>query len=191
MNRKIFFIFFILILGVFSTKTARAADQCDVKFPTGQGTGQCVANDQCVPKKSWRNNATVSVAPGEGLCDRSDYVCCVYWDEIQSGGTTATTSSGGKSADTLLGDAAALNQTKISGANSIPSLINRLISFLLYPIGAFALALYVWAGFTWMTSAGNSERTASALKIIVWTSLGVMVTLSSYVLVQFLFSQIK
>jgi hypothetical protein len=48
--------------------------------------------------------------------------------------------------------------------------------------------MFVYGGLMWMTAAGNSEKTGKALKIITWSSLGIVVIFSAYVLVQFVFS---
>ena len=57
-------------------------------------------------------------------------------------------------------------------------------------MGAIAMVMYIWAGFLWMTASGNAEKTTKAKGIIVWTSLGVIAMLASYMLVTFVFSSI-
>jgi len=106
-----------------------------------------------------------------------------------AGGTTANPS--GSSVNTLLGQAQSLNQTGLGGSGAVSAAVKRVISFLIYPIGAFALALFVWAGFLWMTAAGNAERVSKAERIMVWTALGVLMSLGSYVVVSYIFSVIK
>jgi|GEM_PF-3981760 len=80
-----------------------------------------------------------------------------------------------------------LNPLKLTNVNT---LIGRVIAFFMGSIGTFALVLYIWAGFLWMTAAGNSERVASSKKVFIWTTLGVVVMLGSYLIIQFLFSTV-
>ncbi|MDO8499851.1 MAG: hypothetical protein Q7S66_04290 [bacterium] len=70
-------------------------------------------------------------------------------------------------------------------------LIARVIIYLVAVIGSFALALYVWAGFVYMTAQGNAERLESSKRILVWTTLGVVAILSSGLVVNLLFQFLK
>ncbi len=78
----------------------------------------------------------------------------------------------------------------LTGKAGIIQLIGKAISFLLYPIGAFTMALYVWAGFLWMTSSGKSESVEKSKTIIIWTTFGLIATLASFMIVKFVFTQI-
>jgi cbb3-type cytochrome oxidase subunit 3 len=72
---------------------------------------------------------------------------------------------------------------------SIPVLIGRLMLFALLGIlGTAALGMFIYAGLLWMFSGGNSERQKKALLIMLWTSMGVVVTLASYAILKFLFA---
>lgn len=69
-------------------------------------------------------------------------------------------------------------------------LISRIINLMTAFIGSIALLLYVVSGFLWMTASGASEQVDKAKKIMVWTTLGVVVMLGSYMLVSTLFNLI-
>lgn len=81
-------------------------------------------------------------------------------------------------------EAATLNQTTFTSAEQV---IGQVIKILLSFVGSIALALYIGAGILWMTALGNSERIDKAKSIFVWTTLGLIVMLSSYFIVNFLF----
>ena len=68
--------------------------------------------------------------------------------------------------------------------------LGRMIAGMMANIGAIALALYIWAGITWMTAQGNQEKLTKAKQILLWTSLGLVVILSSYILVSFIFKDV-
>ncbi len=65
--------------------------------------------------------------------------------------------------------------------------ISRAINLMTAFIGSIALGLYVMAGLLWMTASGNEERVGKAKQILVWTTLGVVVMLASYMLVTMVF----
>ena len=79
----------------------------------------------------------------------------------------------------------------VMGLTSVSQLIGRVIKILFAFIGSIAFVLYILSGFMWMTASGNSERVTKAKSILVWTSLGVVVMLASYLLVDFVFQNLK
>lgn len=95
--------------------------------------------------------------------------------------------AGGASVVALKGQAEALNKL---GITEPTQLISRFINMLLAFIGSISLVLYVFAGFLWMTASGNTEKVTKAKSIMVWTTLGIVVMLASYMLVSFVFSAI-
>lgn len=72
----------------------------------------------------------------------------------------------------------------------LPSLIGRFLKILPMYMGMIAMVMYIWAGVLWMTASGNSERTTKAKVIVVWTSLGVVAMLASYMLISFVFKSV-
>ncbi len=61
-------------------------------------------------------------------------------------------------------------------------------NFALPFIGALAIAAIVYAGFLYITSAGNNEQTEKAKKIIIWVVIGIIVIFSAYAIVNTLLS---
>ena len=78
-----------------------------------------------------------------------------------------------------------LNPMNLTDAADV---IGRGVRLLMAFIGSISLALYIWAGILWMTAAGNADRAGQGKTIIIWTTLGIVVMLSSYVIVGFVFS---
>lgn len=68
------------------------------------------------------------------------------------------------------------------GETEVPALIKQVITVALSLIGAFTLLMLVWGGFQWLTSAGNPEKVSAGTQTMVWAVIGVMVVLSSYLL---------
>lgn len=94
----------------------------------------------------------------------------------------------GISVESLMEKARGLNELKNFEGPS--QLIGQGIRIILSFIGSIALILYIFAGFLWMTAAGNPERVTSAKNIIIWATLGVAIMLGSYIIVQFLFGTV-
>lgn len=94
----------------------------------------------------------------------------------------------GTSVEGLKSDAfSRLNPARI---NNPAGLVNRAIQGLMAFIGSISLVLYIYSGFLWMTASGSSEQVGKAKSILVWTTLGVVVMLSSYMLASFLFKSL-
>lgn len=74
------------------------------------------------------------------------------------------------------------------GFSNVTIGIARLAKAIIGVIGSIALAMFVYGGFVWMTSRGNSEQVSKAIKTMVWSALGIVVILTSYAIVDFLFS---
>lgn len=77
--------------------------------------------------------------------------------------------------------------SQFEAGTSVATVIGRLIQALLTIIGSVALGMFIYGGVLFMTSAGNAEKKKKALLIMVWTSLGVVVMLTSYIIVNFVF----
>jgi len=68
---------------------------------------------------------------------------------------------------------------------SIPQIIGTVIKAFLGIIGAIGLILFVYGGFIWLTSRGNTQKIDAGKKILVWTTIGIILVLSSYILIDF------
>lgn len=73
---------------------------------------------------------------------------------------------------------------------SIPTFLGSILGGVLSMVGIAFFALVLYGGVTWMTAAGNQEKQKKAFGTIVAASIGVVIVLSSYVLVNFVFSGI-
>lgn len=69
---------------------------------------------------------------------------------------------------------------------SVSKIIGNIIKTLLAIVGALALAMFVYGGFTWLTSGGSPERVKKGKDILIWAIIGLTVIFASYTLVDFL-----
>ncbi len=93
------------------------------------------------------------------------------------------------------------DKPETSGTVSLPDplnsanpqeLIGRIINAVLGIVGSIALAMFIYGGFTWMTSSGNMEKVQKGKDILIWAAIGLVVIFASYALVKFvIFTAIK
>ena len=62
----------------------------------------------------------------------------------------------------------------------------RVLNFALTFVGLIAVAMLIYGGFRYLTSAGNEETTKQAKRIILYAIIGIVVILLSAVIVNFL-----
>ena len=67
-------------------------------------------------------------------------------------------------------------------------LIGKIISAVLGVSGSLALLMFVYGGFTWMLSGGNSEKVTKGKNTLVWAAIGLVVIFSSYAMVKAVFT---
>jgi len=74
------------------------------------------------------------------------------------------------------------------GDVTIPGLIGKIIKSAVGIVGSLALLLFIFGGFTWMTSGGNEEKVKKAQNILKSAVLGILIIFTSYALLNLLFS---
>lgn len=64
-------------------------------------------------------------------------------------------------------------------------IIGNVIKAMLGVTGSLALLVFIFGGFTWVTSAGNEEKIKKGKEMILWAALGLVVIFASYAMVRF------
>jgi hypothetical protein len=75
-----------------------------------------------------------------------------------------------------------------SGTCTLCNVLEVLINvgkFLLGLVGSLALLMFVYGGFVWLTSRGESEKIVEGKKILLNAVIGIVITFSAYVVVAF------
>lgn len=108
--------------------------------------------------------------------------------QIPEGSSGVIEKDGSAGYDIPKAEAASLNQFQGLTAQQV---IGNIMATAMKIIGSIAFAMMVFAGFLWMTAAGNSDREKKARDIMVWSALGVIVILSSYSLVKLVLDAFK
>jgi len=68
--------------------------------------------------------------------------------------------------------------------------VANIINVLLGLLGLLAVILVLYAGFTWMTAAGNEDKVKTAQQTLLRATIGILIILSAYIITNFIVSQI-
>lgn len=71
------------------------------------------------------------------------------------------------------------------GVNDPREIIGNVIKAILGITGSLALAIFIFGGLTWITSAGSEEKIKKGKDMIIWATFGLAVVFLSYALVTF------
>ncbi len=71
---------------------------------------------------------------------------------------------------------------------NIPLLASRVINYFIGITGIFALVAFVYGGFLWLTSRGNTNQIEKGKNTMLWAVIGIATILSSYAIVNFIVS---
>lgn len=69
------------------------------------------------------------------------------------------------------------------GTTSIQAVIARLIKALLGLSGSIALLMFVWGGFLWLSSRGETKQIEKGKETIKWATFGLVIIFTAYILV--------
>lgn len=69
---------------------------------------------------------------------------------------------------------------------SLPQMIGRLIQALLGILGVIFLVLTIYAGFLWMTAAGEDKKVKEAKETLTRAVIGLVIVLSAYSITTFI-----
>lgn len=62
-------------------------------------------------------------------------------------------------------------------------ILGKVINTVLGVVGSLALVAFLYGGFMWLISGGNSERVSQGLKSMLYAGIGIIVVFSSYAII--------
>ncbi|HBV33061.1 TPA: hypothetical protein DEB72_00820 [Patescibacteria group bacterium] len=77
-----------------------------------------------------------------------------------------------------------------TGVPTPVAIIATVIQIILSVIGVVALILILYAGWQWLTAAGNEEKINQAKKVIAGSVVGLALIFSSYIIANFIFTNV-
>jgi hypothetical protein len=111
----------------------------------------------------------------------TEFSCFEYNQDVAPG---ASSGEPLENINQISAGARSLNQL---GAITAEGLVGRVIQTAMGVMGTVALLMFIYGGILWMTARGNSDAAGKAIKIFMWSGLGVIVILTSYSIVNFVF----
>jgi heme/copper-type cytochrome/quinol oxidase subunit 2 len=91
----------------------------------------------------------------------------------------------------LTGNLDQVNNTAQLGSGSLVDTVASLIKIFLSILGIIFLILVLYAGFQWMTAAGDEKKVASAKNILISAVVGLVIILSAYAISSFVITQLQ
>ena len=83
------------------------------------------------------------------------------------------------------GSGATIQNPLGNGASNPDLVIINMINAILGILGGLVFLVFIVGGFMFIFAAGNEEKVSSAKKILIWASLGLIVILMSYAIIQY------
>lgn len=78
----------------------------------------------------------------------------------------------------------------IAGKSSITEVVGSVVSIALSLIGIVFFLLVLYAGFTWMTAMGNTEKVTKAKDMLEAAAIGLILVMASYAIARFVFTSL-
>ncbi len=82
-----------------------------------------------------------------------------------------------------------LGALSIASSRSLFDMVVGIVNTILYFLGGIAVLLFMYAGWLWFTSQGNSEKITKAKKIMMSVVIGLAIIFSSYAAVNWIFKE--
>lgn len=79
-------------------------------------------------------------------------------------------------------------QTPVRHDTDLPSFIGRIIKFAVGLVGIVLVAILIYAGFLYATSAGNEKQLETAKKTMVYAVIGIIIVAIAWALTDFVIS---
>jgi hypothetical protein len=139
--------------------------------------GTCYANEQACFDANCPGTTAGTATCGACEACANDPSCAV------SGGP-----SGGSSETSGAAQPAKLENPL--GTVHIPTLVGRAVNIILGVAGSFALLMFVYGGFLWLSSGGSPEKIAKGKKVFTMAVVGLAIMFGAYALLDALFGAI-
>lgn len=88
------------------------------------------------------------------------------------------------------GSISGLSNTDIAKQKTVPTAVGYVLGQATFYLGILLFLLVVYAGFMWMTASGNEEKISKAKGMLFTVSTGLVIVLSAYAIVRFVFGNL-
>ncbi len=90
----------------------------------------------------------------------------------------------------ITGGAEAVNQNIGLTTQDLPTTIGKLIQAAMGLIGILLVVYFIYAGYLWMTSQGDSKQTQKAKDIMMTATIGLAILLAAYAITSFVLNAV-
>ncbi|NQU83251.1 MAG: hypothetical protein HQ536_00920, partial [Parcubacteria group bacterium] len=184
MSKKIIFTFclFLMCFGLFFLLTAPVLAGNVAATCVREGSGCTTEGEAPISASTYSALECLNTTECESsvidcACEITN-VGCASDEEVynaEAGGICITSVTPTTPAPSGGSGGSAVTLSNPLGTTSIPALLGRIIKALLGIVGSVALLMFVYGGFTWLTSGGNPEQVKKGRDIIVWATIGLAV----------------
>ncbi len=75
--------------------------------------------------------------------------------------------------------------------SDIKVIIGNTIQVIMGIVGSITFVVFLYGGFLWLTSAGNSEKIQKGLQAMLWAGIGIIVVFSSYAIITLILTTLQ
>jgi hypothetical protein len=83
-----------------------------------------------------------------------------------------------------------ITRIEVSKTSNLHETVAMIINIILGFLGVIAVIIILYAGFQWMTAAGNDEQVKDAKKMIVEATIGLVIIFLSWAIANFIISRL-
>jgi len=83
------------------------------------------------------------------------------------------------------------NQSEVTDSAALAQKVGGIINVVLGFLGIIFLILIIYAGFLWMTAAGNDDAVGRAKKILINSTIGLVIVIAAFAISSFIFNAIE
>lgn len=138
---------------------------------TANGGGVCTQIEMCTSNSQCQELYGGAVSCKQGTCQMENNPSSDEENGQNSGGSTSNGCRNGQDCVPL---------TNPLSSTDIPKIIGSTVQVVVGIVGMIAFVVFVYGGFQWLTSAGNSEKISKGLQAMLWAGIGIIVVFSSY-----------
>lgn len=80
-------------------------------------------------------------------------------------------------------------QPSVAGETTFPGLVGKIVAAILSLLGIVFFGLVLYAGFTWMSAMGNTEKVTKAKDMLEAAVIGLALVVAAYAVASFVFSR--
>jgi len=78
----------------------------------------------------------------------------------------------------------------VTGQDTLPSIIGRIINAVLGFLGVVLIVIIIYAGFLWMTAGGSEEQVGKAKQWMINAIIGLVIVLLAYAITSFVVTKL-